>query len=834
MLRFLFCLFLLVSSSNFLMAQAADFSVSPTPSNRCAPVQIQCFDLSTGATSWLWTVFGPSSNPASSNQNPAFTLIEPGAYTIELSINGGVDSHSEQITVHSLPEADFTADQTSGCLGMEVQFTDLTLAGDAAISNWFWDLGTGMTSPQQNPLATYPVTGIWDVELVVTDANGCMGHVEKVSYISTVGIGFDFTGNPRFANCPPLLVDFETIPPIHSEEVDYVKWYFDLGNDFGYNGGNVLEGQTTGSNIYISGGPDGQGFFDVALVIGQDGCRDSIYKNNYIYVGGQSGSFDFSPDTAYVGEEVTFFPIAVERTDSIFWDFGGGQTLKTSANINMVEVTYDVAGVYEPIILLEVADCPPILVGPDKRLVIEEFDSSYLIQGRVFYDENQDGGFDPEEEGLSHLPLEITPGGITTFGNSEGLTFDVEGDGSYSLSWPGHQDWMLTTPSNSYDLTLPQPVAAIYDFGLYPTSLYELVIPNISSFPNRCNQDVGFWLNYTNFGTMTTGGTISFTADSLTTFETSNPLPDNVNGNIYTWNFNDLPIGGNATIEILLAMPGTNAIGDSLFYTATAYLVDQFDMVIDSFRTGLAQELRCSYDPNDKTASPPGVGEDHLTLKDAQFNYMVRFQNTGNDTAFQVVITDLLDPNLDLTTFKVVNYSHEVSASINEVSGELTFTFPEIMLPDSTTDLEGSQGFVTYSIDPVSPLVDSTIIQNTANIYFDQNPAIITNTVFNTMVDQVGNQTTTNVLDSNTGRLLAMIYPNPAGEYAVIKFEEGQSQDQVVELLDASGRVIRLLQTSGSEYVRVERNGLPSGIYMLRLTDLVSKRPTGSSILIFK
>lgn len=46
---------------------------------------------------------------------------------------------------------------------------------------------------------------------------------------------------------------------------------------------------------------------------------------------------------------------------------------------------------------------------------------------------------------------------------------------------------------------------------------------------------------------------------------------------------------------------------------------------------------------------------------DQDIEYLIRFQNTGTDTAFKVVIRDQLDKNLDWNSFEVLSSSHPYS-----------------------------------------------------------------------------------------------------------------------------------------------------------------------------
>ena len=115
--------------------------------------------------------------------------------------------------------------------------------------------------------------------------------------------------------------------------------------------------------------------------------------------------------------------------------------------------------------------------------------------------------------------------------------------------------------------------------------------------------------------------------------------------------------------------------------------------------------------------------------------YTIRFQNTGNAEAYDVVIRDTLDSNLDPSTFRLITSSHDAVLSANMESGQyLTFDFHDIFLPDSTTSFEASQGYVIYAIRAFDGIDETTVINNSASIYFDFNPGILTNTTKNVMV----------------------------------------------------------------------------------------------------
>ncbi len=143
-----------------------------------------------------------------------------------------------------------------------------------------------------------------------------------------------------------------------------------------------------------------------------------------------------------------------------------------------------------------------------------------------------------------------------------------------------------------------------------------------------------------------------------------------------------------------------------------------------------------SFDPNDKQVSPIGTTTEHFTPTTASLKYLIRFQNTGSDTAYTVVVVDTLSEHLDMATLEVQGSSHPYKLG---VSGKgrpvLSFTFNNINLPDSTRNQLASNGFIQFSITPKAGLAEKTLIENFADIFFDYNDPIRTNTTTNRIYD---------------------------------------------------------------------------------------------------
>jgi hypothetical protein len=105
----------------------------------------------------------------------------------------------------------------------------------------------------------------------------------------------------------------------------------------------------------------------------------------------------------------------------------------------------------------------------------------------------------------------------------------------------------------------------------------------------------------------------------------------------------------------------------------------------------------------------------------------IRFQNTGNAPAINVNIEDTLDSRLDWNTFKMISSSHHCTVLTKEGRNRL-WRFNAINLPDSVFDERGSHGFITFSIKPKLTVGIGEVISNKADIYFDYNLPVTTNT----------------------------------------------------------------------------------------------------------
>jgi len=228
------------------------------------------------------------------------------------------------------------------------------------------------------------------------------------------------------------------------------------------------------------------------------------------------------------------------------------------------------------------------------------------------------------------------------------------------------------------------------------------------------------------------------------------------------------------------------------------------------------QPLITSYDPNDKSAQPVGYGNNHYIYDYIALDYKIRFQNTGTDTAFRVVVRDTLSPFLDPTSIQMGASSHNYTWQVYG-SNILEVTFDNILLPDSTTNELASNGFFRFRIEQQTANPLGSIIYNSAAIYFDYNAPIITNETFHTISDNfviIQLLGTEDLLTKDISNI--KFYPNPFKEQSTIEIV-GKTYDHLeLRIYDLTGKLVQQQNGTGN-LITVQRHQLEAGMYLYQL-----------------
>jgi uncharacterized repeat protein (TIGR01451 family) len=451
--------------------------------------------------------------------------------------------------------------------------------------------------------------------------------------------------------------------------------------------------------------------------------------------------------------------------------------------------------------------------------------SIYSISGQVFFDSNGNGVMDGAEGYLSGQRINLQPDGVTMYTSANGF-YDFHSwftSSTHVITTNLYPYWAVTTDSLSYTVLEDTVDQTGFDFGINATTAYNNLEVSVAGAIPRCNGIVPHWITYQNVGTTILDGRIKLVMDNLTTFVNSVPTPDAVSADTLFFNFTNLPPFESRHILVYLQMP-PNA-GDTLHFAAFA----EFDSSGTYYVLGenaLQEIVRCSFDPNDKTVEPEGFLADHFTLYNDSLYYTIHFQNTGNDTAFSVIVTDSLDASLDINTFHVTGSSHPVQTTIHS-NRVVEFNFENILLPDSGIDLIGSNGFVQFRIQAIGSLALPVVLNNNADIYFDQNPAVRTNTVSNTLVlDPYVGLPRENYSDADV-----VVVPNPFSNEAEIQLS-GIFENQKIRLriMNAWGMLVADKTFTGRSE-KIYRENLSPGIYFYQVDGDKGIRNSGKLII---
>ena len=362
------------------------------------------------------------------------------------------------------------------------------------------------------------------------------------------------------------------------------------------------------------------------------------------------------------------------------------------------------------------------------------------IYATAFFDNNLNGTKEASEPYFSQADMLTVKPGVDTISMATNGRFAVETDtGSYTNTVRPYHPYFNVVPAQlatahnnyfNYDSVAfaVQPIAGKRDVEVHLISL-GIARPG---FPHR------YKIFVRNNGTDTiTGDTIQLIKSKRLNFNAAFPSANSVKGDTLLWAFANLKPLDTLGIQLYLTVkaPPTVYIGDTLVSVVTIDSLTN-DRVPENDTARLVEITRVSYDPNDKTEFHAGKITSSQVTSGEYLQYTIRFQNTGNDTAFNMYIRDTLDAKLDWGTFRMIYASHNFQLNMTDGSRCL-WTFGNIMLVDSNQNEPLSHGYLSFIIKPKSNLVVGNMIKNTAAIYFDYNLPIFTNTEMTTLVADV-------------------------------------------------------------------------------------------------
>lgn len=430
------------------------------------------------------------------------------------------------------------------------------------------------------------------------------------------------------------------------------------------------------------------------------------------------------------------------------------------------------------------------------------------ITGTILVDTDNDGCSDAD------LPL-ANQQVILSSGNGETYAY-TNADGVYafhnvpagaSMVQVGALTSMLSMTPLFHEINV-EGEGATFTADFCATPVPQITDVEITVTPSQAPRPgfaSAYYLTITNAGTIPASGTATYNFDpSMVTFTSTWPTFLSQTSNSVTLEYTDLAPSSHSTFYIYQTVlpPPTVEAGDQLVSSATV-TVNGTDINPDNNIVNLNETVVNSYDPNDITCHEGEyISEEQA---DGFLHYTIRFQNTGTADAVNIRLENTLDEDLDWSTFQPITGSHTYQIERHEE--QLTFRFNDINLSGSQEDEPGSHGYVTYKIRPVSGFEIGDLIENTAEIYFDFNLPIITNT-YTTQIQQ---------LSVNENQIAHFkIYPNPAAE--LLNVRAINETDIKIQIVDLQGKVVVNVATDisgGTASINISQ--LASGMYMVRI-----------------
>ncbi len=310
-------------TDTFTMIDYVVVSTTPSPafsSNVNGPL-VNFNNLTTNANSYSWD-FGDGN--ISSETNPSHQYNLNGEYTVTLTATNdcGTTTTTQTVSITSSVIAGFSSSIASGCLPLEVQFTNESI--NATSFEWTFTGGSPTNSTLVNPIVTYQNAGVYTVMLTAINSTGSSTIVET-GFIVVEGVPFASFGT----DVNGLTVDFTNFSSLG----DTFLWSFGDGN---------VSTETNPQHTY-----SGIGIYTVTLTASND-CGSNIFSVD-LDVGTAVSAGFFAVDTEGCAPmEVQFTDQSSNNVTEWNWSFPGG-TPATSSEQNPL-INYTTPGVYEVIL----------------------------------------------------------------------------------------------------------------------------------------------------------------------------------------------------------------------------------------------------------------------------------------------------------------------------------------------------------------------------------------------------------------------------------------------------------------------------------------------------
>jgi uncharacterized repeat protein (TIGR01451 family) len=443
------------------------------------------------------------------------------------------------------------------------------------------------------------------------------------------------------------------------------------------------------------------------------------------------------------------------------------------------------------------------------------------VRGKIYSENNENCVLDSADNLLKNVSISLfdTENNLlsTIYSFTNGYYNFIDNEGTYTVKvdtlGKPYEAACLTIDS-TYTINEQNPFISQIDFALQAKDDGDLGILSINTtgwvFPGQTHQvsvsggSISKWYNLQSQNIL--GGTLQISVNGPVNYfgvPEGALIPDEIAGNVFTYNISNFEMIDLNQFVISFTTDTTAQSDDQVCVTAIITNNEAESNLTNNSITFCYLVVN-SYDPNDKHVYPTSV----LPGFEDYFIYNINFQNTGTAPAINIKVLDTLDMNLDFSTFEIINYSHPNTTTL--IGNIINFKFNNIYLPDSTTNIEDSKGFIQYKIKPLANLPEGTQIKNTAHIYFDYNTPIQTNTVESTFENIIS------VKGYDKDKI--NVYPNPSAGLFHINIPNKTTSEKRIEVFNMLGEKSWSTK-SNSNNVTINLSEYPSGIYILKIFD---------------
>jgi uncharacterized repeat protein (TIGR01451 family) len=443
------------------------------------------------------------------------------------------------------------------------------------------------------------------------------------------------------------------------------------------------------------------------------------------------------------------------------------------------------------------------------------------IQVNAFLDANANGIKDSGEQNFPLGQFQIeknSDGNVHNITSPSGVynIYDENATNSYDLGYtidPAYSaSYALTTASYSNVNPVIGGGLQVYYFPITIVQSYnDIAVAIIPIGQPRAGFLYENKVVYANFGNQTVpAGTITFTKDDnlIIAGNTQSGTAPSANG--FSYNFTNLLPFEVRTMTVSMQVPPIPVVSLGQLLTNNATIIPLVgDVVPENNSSTLSEIVIGSYDPNDKMESHGDKIQTSSFATTDYLYYTIRFENTGTASAINVRISDILDSKLDETSIKMVDASHDYI--LDRLDANLTWRFNNIQLPPSVENTNTGKGYITFKVKPKAGYATGDIIPNTAGIYFDFNPVIITNTFLTEFVELLA----VNEFENND----FIFYPNPVNDILNVMVKNSTNSIDVIDVYDILGKTMMHKKvTTSLQTQSIDCSQLSKGIYFIEVT----------------